>query len=87
MQGRITTLAAGYGVDFAAAHQDDVRGLDRLLISRVYPEQPEFSAWDAVDDAFARLEEVSVTNIIRLTPMLTAQPYPVVALESLCRLA
>ena len=61
VQGRITTLAAGYDVDFDALHQDDVRGLNKLLISRVYPEQPDFSAWDAVDDAFARLEEARHT--------------------------
>ena len=75
MQGRITTLAADYGVDFAAADQDDVRGLDRLLISRVYPEQPDFAAWDAVDNAFARLEEV------RLSLIPVTWPLPVVVLE------
>ncbi len=63
MQGRIAKLAAGYGVDFVGAHQDDVRGLDKLLMSRVYPEHPDFHVWDAVDDAFAQMEEASATDI------------------------
>ena len=68
MQGRIAKLAEGYGVDFAALHQDDARGLNKLLISRVYPEQPDFSAWDAVDEAFAKLEEASATFPIPCSP-------------------
>ena len=63
MQGRIAKLAEGYGVDFVGAHQDDVRGLDRLLMSRVYPEHPDFAIWDAVDDAFAQLDEASATRL------------------------
>ena len=61
VQGRIAKLAEGYGVDFVGAHQEDVRGLDRLLMKRVYPEHPDFSIWDAVDDAFARLDEARPT--------------------------
>lgn len=91
MQGRIAKLAAGYGVDFAAAHQDDVRGLDRLLISRVYPEQPNFSAWDAADDAFARLEEARAHgfshDIRARDPALPCLPGTSAALALLTRAA
>lgn len=64
LQGRISKLAAGFGVDFGALKQENCTGLHPLLYSCVYPEQPDFSAWDAAEAALAQLtEEVLLPEI------------------------
>lgn len=64
VQGRISNLAAGFRVDFGALHQNDARALNELLIRQVYPDQPDFSTLDAIDDALTQLDEVGVPQAI-----------------------
>ena len=72
VQGRISNLAAGFRVDFGALHQNDARALHELLIRQVYPDQPDFSALDAIDDALTQLDEVGVSQAIPIPNTFSA---------------
>lgn len=51
MQARMTEIAGQYGYDYGALDAHGCRDLCVTLYSHVYPEVPDFSAWDASDAA------------------------------------
>ena len=56
VQGRISSLAERFGIDYVEGRHEDIRHLHEMLLARVYPKRLHFSAWDAADAALEQLE-------------------------------
>lgn len=64
MQARIIDIAAQYGCNFNDLDIHGCRDFCETLYAHVYPEHPDFTAWDASDAAeLAAMQVIAISNV------------------------